>query len=172
MDKNKKKTHFRAFVTFGQLLIFLTVLLVFFFALQRIPESLLQASRGLSATLTKENNEAVNLGGKDIKTPNGLSLEILKIGLQEFDGNKNIFSEQNTFLPGKRNAVVFEVKNQGQDESGLWKFEARLPTKKEDFFYSPIQTSLKPGNKIRFILGFENIDPKKQNDFSVKIHPL
>lgn len=164
--------HTRAFAAVGQLVVFLMMLLVFFFALQRIPESLLQASRSLSAAFTEEGEKTINLVRKNEEKLNNLSVEILKIGLQEFDGNKNIFSERRTFLPTKRNAVVFEIENQGQSESGPWKFEARLPTKKGEIFHSPTQVPLKPGNKIRFILGFENVDPKKQNNFSIKIRPL
>lgn len=172
MDKNNKKIQARALAVVGQLLMFLLVLMVFFFALQRVPENLLRASRNLSAAFTEESKEIVSSVRKDKKEHSELSLEILKIGLQEFDGNRSVFSERNTFLPAKRNAIVFEVKNQNQNESGPWKFEARLPIKKKETFHSPTQASLKPGDRVRFIIGFENLDPKKQNNFSIKIHPL
>jgi subtilase family serine protease len=65
-------------------------------------------------------------------------------------------------------AVKFEVENKGGQNIGYWSMRAELPTENNDHqIYGPL-TSLAPGQKTEFTLGFDN--PKTGNQiFTIKV---
>lgn len=71
-------------------------------------------------------------------------------------------SNTNSFVPSKtvpnnqRGAVKFTVTNIGTNVSGRWSFEAQLPTTTTYTFKSDTQESLRPGEKVDYILGFDS----------------
>lgn len=63
-----------------------------------------------------------------------------------------LFTYAQTFRTGLNNAVRFDVKNVGTQNSGAWSFKTILPT--GEVYQSPIQAPLAPQAHVEFTLGF------------------
>lgn len=70
--------------------------------------------------------------------------------------NTNSFVASKTVPNNERGAVKFTVTNVGTNVSGRWDFEAVLPTTSSYTFHSDTQESLRPGEKIDYVLGFDS----------------
>lgn len=70
--------------------------------------------------------------------------------------NTNSFVSSKTVPNNERGAVKFTVTNMGTNVSGTWDFEAVLPTTSSYTFQSDTQESLRPGEKIDYVLGFDS----------------
>jgi hypothetical protein len=88
--------------------------------------------------------------------------------------------ENNEFVPTTlipptyRGAVKFVVENKGGAASGPWGFSATLPIQgaSEYEYTSPLQPSLNAGDKIEFVLGFDQVLEEKTGVISITIVPV
>ncbi|KND51066.1 MAG: hypothetical protein AB202_01485 [Parcubacteria bacterium C7867-007] len=76
------------------------------------------------------------------------------------------FVSSNSVPDNKNAAVKFTVTNIGTNISGTWEFRASLPTTSSYTFNSDTQQSLRPGEKIEYVLGF---DRARSGDRSITI---
>lgn len=83
-----------------------------------------------------------------------LSINLLSVGI--LDKTTSQFTQTNTIYAGNTVAIKFEIKNIGGTNTGTWNFKADLPSLSEPNFISDSQQSLKPGDKIQYILSFDN----------------
>jgi len=80
-----------------------------------------------------------------------LSVRILRVGAIDAYGN---FQSRSPFSPNEISAVVFDIGNQGGAPSGMWHFNAIVPTSNTQQYTSPAQVSLAPGSHIENTLRF------------------
>ncbi len=101
-----------------------------------------------------------------------LKVEIVGIGvlLRTATSTTEVFVARNTILQGEKAAIVFDVKNVGDNISGEWKFSAQLPISGGNFV-SDMQPSLAPGNGVRFTIGFENLNNAGSNTVTITVDP-
>lgn len=103
--------------------------------------------------------------------PNGkpdLVVTIVNIGtVNEATGAFSATSSVRVAEPG---GVVFDISNIGTAVSGTWEFAANLPTD-SGLFVSDPQPSLKPGEKIRYTLGFRALAKSGPNTVTITIDP-
>src|SRR3989344_1016218 len=64
----------------------------------------------------------------------------------------------------------FTIQNIGGTDTGIWTFNASLPSSTNSSYYSTSQNSLAPGQSATFTLGFEN-PYTGSNTVSVNIDP-
>jgi hypothetical protein len=83
-----------------------------------------------------------------------LAVRMLQTGL--LSGN-NIISSQNQFSANNMVGIKFEVRNDGDANTGPWYFTASLPSLSTPIYNSNIQISLRPGESIVFTLGFSGL---------------
>lgn len=96
-----------------------------------------------------------------------LTVEITATGYLT-SSNTNSFVKSNTVADGKRGAVKFAIINRGTNTSGTFEFTAKLPTTSSSFtFNSAKQQSLKPGERIDYVLGFDRT--KSGDDREIRI---
>lgn len=98
--------------------------------------------------------------------PADLAVTIVGTGVSL--GN-NEFVKTPQIPTASRGAVKFVVENKGGQATGPWGFSANLPIEGDnDFKYtSPLQKSLNAGDKIEFVLGFDQI--LKESTGTIKI---
>ncbi len=130
--------------------------------LQKKQETFNAYSESTVATGTKsENTYTVRIepgGTPDIGKPD-LAAHILHTGI--LDSATNTFTAQSSVKGGERAAVQFHVINVGGKPSGVWRFNAVLPTFPFHIFSSDEEPSLSPGDRIEFTLGFDQIDTEQ-----------
>jgi len=94
-----------------------------------------------------------------VNNPNGtpdLVVNILEVGTVTTTG---VFTKKTGSLnPSDRLAVRFEIKNIGNKDTGVWDFEAQLPTEQRYTFKSDKQETLLPGMRAEYTLGFEDAE--------------
>ena len=98
-----------------------------------------------------------------------LSVKILSVGT--VDKTTGAYTSTSTLRASDRIAVRFSVENIGTKESGAWNFAAPLPTFPWYIFQSDYQESLKPGDRIEFTIGFDNIEKANDNVVRINIDP-
>ena len=99
----------------------------------------------------------ISYGGGSSTTGSGrpdLVVKILDIGVMDRYTNQIYYT--NSFDTNDKIAVKFEVENIGGKASGNWTFEALLPTDEDNVFNSGRKTSINPGQKVQFTIGFDN----------------
>ncbi|MEN9561730.1 MAG: hypothetical protein RIQ56_1003, partial [Candidatus Parcubacteria bacterium] len=92
------------------------------------------------------------------QTPYGkadLTVTITAVGYLDKGTNTDSFKSASNVPVGKRGAVKFVVTNIGTNVTGSWKFKAVLPTSPNYTFTSPGQSSLKPNDRVEYVLGFD-----------------
>lgn len=90
-------------------------------------------------------------------TPYGkadLAVRVMAVGYLK-SADTDSFVKDNEVPEGKRPAVKFRVTNTGTNNSGSWKFKAKLPTTSSYTFESRSQASLAPNQYVDFTLGFD-----------------
>lgn len=102
--------------------------------------------------------------------PADLAVTIIGTGVSL--GN-NEFVKTPQIPTASRGAVKFIVENKGGQPSGPWGFTANLPIEGDsDFRYaSPLQKSLNAGDKIEFVLGFDQILKESTGTIKITILP-
>jgi len=98
-----------------------------------------------------------------------LAPRILEIGV--VDKVTNIFYATTSLKASDRIAVRFEVENLGTLDSGHWQFSAVLPTFPMHIFESEGQQSLAPGDKIEYVIGFDNVEIGVDGRFVINVDP-
>ena len=99
--------------------------------------------------------------------PPDLAVQIVDTGILSID---NIFTHATSVEPGKRGAVVFDVKNIGGSFSPQWIFSAKIPIPDSDYT-SVTQSALAPGESIRFTMAFSNLNQNATNTVSFTVDP-
>ncbi|KND49761.1 MAG: hypothetical protein AB203_01585 [Parcubacteria bacterium C7867-008] len=83
-----------------------------------------------------------------------LTVSITQTGYLTSDSTDSFISSKS--VPDNKNAAVkFTVTNTGTNTTGAWEFRAELPTTSSYTFNSASQQSLRPGEKIDYVLGFD-----------------
>ncbi len=102
--------------------------------------------------------------------PSDLAVTIIGTGVSL--GN-NEFVQTTQIPTASRGAVKFVVENKGGQPTGPWGFTANLPIEGDsDFRYaSPLQPSLNAGDKIQFVLGFDQILKESTGTIKITILP-
>ncbi|HEX8946702.1 MAG TPA: CARDB domain-containing protein [Candidatus Paceibacterota bacterium] len=77
------------------------------------------------------------------------------------------FVASSTIPHGARVAVKFSIRNDGTNVTGPWSFTASIPTQTNFVFESPVQQSLRPGEHIDYILGFDQAVPGTNQPISI-----
>ncbi len=72
---------------------------------------------------------------------------------------------------GKRGAVKFTVINRGTNVSGRFEFEVELPTTRGYTYNSRSQQSLRPGERIEYVLGFDQTREGQNRTISITVDP-
>jgi hypothetical protein len=106
------------------------------------------------------------------ENPNGkpdLDITILATGV--VNKRTEVFTEKSEIKDNEKAAVRFEVKNIGDKQSGAWRFESKLPTKASYTFKSASQVSLMPGDKIEYVLGFDEFKNTDSLRFTIEVDP-
>lgn len=77
------------------------------------------------------------------------------------------FRSSNEVPDGKRGAVKFTVANRGTNVSSRFDFEVELPTTRGYTYKSKSQQTLRPGERIDYVLGFDQA--REGNDRTITI---
>lgn len=81
------------------------------------------------------------------------------------------FRERNEVREEDRAAVAFTISNAGTKETGAWYFSALLPTGETYYFKSDNQQNLLPGDRIEYILAFDDIEGRRETELYVYADP-
>lgn len=100
-----------------------------------------------------------------------LSVRITETGYLRRGTETDSFVASNTIPDGKNGAIKFTVTNVGTNNSGVWKFEAEVPTTPARDFTSPTQKSLGPSDRIDFTLGFTKPREGENRKITITIDP-
>lgn len=132
-----------------------------------------------SSTTPINTNEIETQNPKSTNTPKvtinnyqgipDLSIRILQIGLLQ--SGTNLISDRNQFSGNETVGIRFEVRNDGDANTGLWYFTAVLPSISTPIYNSAPQISLKPGEKIVYTLGFSNLKNEQNGLITINIDP-
>jgi subtilase family serine protease len=100
-----------------------------------------------------------------------LTVRITDVGYVRRDGDTDTFVSAREIPDNRDGAVKFTVTNAGTNVTGSWKFEGDLPTSPSQHFTSPTQKSLKPGESIDFVLGFEDGREGDDREITITVDP-
>lgn len=81
------------------------------------------------------------------------------------------FRERSEVREDERAAVSFTISNTGTKETGVWYFSALLPTGETYYFRSNNQQNLLPGDRIEYILAFDDIEGRRETDLYIYADP-
>ncbi len=98
-----------------------------------------------------------------------LAVLILQTGLMT--NGTNIINNQTTFSYQDMVGVKFQIRNDGDANTGPWYFTATLPSLSTPTYTSNTQVSLRPGDSIIFTLGFSNLINQNIGTISVNADP-
>lgn len=82
-------------------------------------------------------------------------LAISFVGVGAYSERTGILTPQATLHEGERSALQFSITNVGSGTSGIWYYDAILPTYSGGVFRSGPQQALAPGDGLLITLGFE-----------------
>lgn len=72
---------------------------------------------------------------------------------------------------GERGAVKFTIANRGTNVSGRFEFEVELPTTRSYTYNSRTQQSLRPGERIDYVLGFDQTREGSNRTITIEVDP-
>lgn len=115
-----------------------------------------------SSAVTKGSSTGTAAVTKYVTTPTAvapygnpdLSANVTDVGYLPRTGDTNSFVGSNTIPSGTDGAVKFTITNVGTNVTGPWNFSVNIPTSPSQYFVSPDQASLNPGDSVDYILGF------------------
>lgn len=81
------------------------------------------------------------------------------------------FRDRNEVREDERAAVSFSISNEGTKETGVWYFSALLPTGETYYFRSDNQQNLLPGDRIDYILAFDDIEGRRETKLYIYADP-
>lgn len=99
-----------------------------------------------------------------------LSVSIVGVGYLA-STTSDSFVASSTVTAGSRPAVRFVIKNIGSGTTGVWRFTASIPTQTAYLFTSPYQQALAPGDRIEYVLGFDQANRGSNLTISVTANP-
>jgi hypothetical protein len=98
-----------------------------------------------------------------------LAVRVLQVGI--LNTRTNLIINQSQFTGNETVGVRFEVRNDGDANTGAWTFSAALPSMITPTYSSPIQNSLRPGESIQFTLGFSALTNQYSNLITINADP-
>lgn len=98
-----------------------------------------------------------------------LAVRVLQVGL--LNSNTNTITNRTQFSYGDMVGIRFEVRNDGDTNTGAWSFTTVLPSLSTPTYNSNTQISLRPGESIIFTLGFSNISNQYSNLITINVDP-
>jgi hypothetical protein len=98
-----------------------------------------------------------------------LAIRMLQTGT--LDSRTNIITNKNIFTDQEMVGIKFEVRNDGDANTGVWNFTATLPSLSTPVFNSNPQISLRPGESIIFTLGFSNLTNQYTSQININVDP-
>ena len=124
---------------------------------------------------TVTNNSGANTYSPSTYQPNynakpDLAIRQLQIGL--LNNANNLITNQTQFSASNMVGIKFEIRNDGDADTGPWVFTASLPSNSTPVYNSATQISLKPGESIIFTLGFSNLTNQYNDLITIKADPL
>lgn len=99
-----------------------------------------------------------------------LAVRILQVGL--LNNSTNLITPRNQFSYSDMVGIKFEIRNDGDTNTGNWAFTASLPSVTNPMYSSNTQISLRPGESIIFTLGFSNLTNQYSNQIKINIDPI
>jgi len=100
-----------------------------------------------------------------------LATRILQVGLLANNNSTVLISNQTQFNYSDMVGIKFEVRNDGDTNTGSWYFTASLPSASTPNYTSPMQISLKPGDSIIFTLGFGSLKNLSNSLITINADP-
>lgn len=100
-----------------------------------------------------------------------LATRILQVGLLAKNNSSVLISNQTQFNYSDIVGIKFEVRNDGDTNTGSWYFTASLPSASTPNYTSPMQISLKPGDSIIFTLGFGSLKNLSNSLITINADP-
>lgn len=85
--------------------------------------------------------------------------------------NTNSFRISSEVPDGERGAMRFTIVNRGTNVSGSFEFEAELPTTRGYTYNSSRQQSLRPGERVDYVLGFDQPREGENRDMTITVDP-
>ncbi|MDD4803833.1 MAG: CARDB domain-containing protein [Candidatus Pacebacteria bacterium] len=106
-----------------------------------------------------EEDSTINTPTTKTQTPKyygkaDLSIRLIGVGI--IDRNTGQFYQTNSTGLNEIVGIKFEVKNIGTNISGIWRLRLVMPSKTTPNHDSDYQISLRPGDRIEYVTGFEN----------------
>lgn len=136
------------------------------------PSATAEASPIVSATPTTAI-EPVATKPKTVSTQTysgPADLTITVIGSGYIDSNTGKFVSAKSVNPKDHlSAVKFQIANQGGMPASGWSFRADLPSTSDSLYESGIQQTLYSGDKIEYVLSFENLTANKDNYATITV---
>ncbi|MBI2096980.1 MAG: hypothetical protein HYT40_02385 [Candidatus Sungbacteria bacterium] len=97
-----------------------------------------------------------------------LTIQIVDVGI--INEATGIFTHATSVNPNQRAGIVFDVTNIGGVPSQQWKFQAALPAAGGNFT-SDTQDSIAAGARIRYTIGFRDLNHRGENTAVITIDP-
>lgn len=111
------------------------------------------------------NKSIVNISGKP-----DLAVKLIAVGV--IDRYTKQFSQTQYTNTTDEIGIKFEIVNIGDSASGVWSFKATLPSMTTPNYQSDNQVSLNPGDRVQYVLGFDNPTNTGANSVYITINPL
>jgi len=127
----------------------------------------------IGETKRYNNSEMISIRGggngssidNDYNKNDDVDLKIMELEKGRISGSS--FREDDQINESDEAAVRFTVKNIGGEPTGSWKYTiTNLPYKNDDEYESETQSSLRPGESVEIIIGFDGVD---EGDYKIKI---
>jgi uncharacterized cupredoxin-like copper-binding protein len=96
-----------------------------------------------------------------------LAVRVLQVG--RLNTATNLITSQTQFTYGDTVGIRFEVRNDGDANTGSWNFTAALPSVTTPSYTAPTQVSLRPGESIQFTLGFSALTNQYNSMITVNV---
>ena len=120
-------------------------------------------SASVTLSISNENisdNKETSIPPTNQNLKTDLKITVVEIGI--LDKATKEFIKSNSIGRGDTVAVRFNVENIGSKSSGLWRFNATLPTYPPRAFNSETEASLAPQSGMEFTIGFGQVKEGKQ----------
>lgn len=85
--------------------------------------------------------------------------------------NTSSFRASNEVPDGERGAVKFTIANRGTNISDRFEFEVKLPTTRTYTYNSRTQQTLRPGERIEYVLGFDQTKDGNNRTITIDVDP-
>lgn len=83
--------------------------------------------------------------------------------------NTNTFRASNEVPDGERGAIRFTIANRGTNISDRFDFEVELPTTRSYTYKSKAQQSLRPNERIQYVLGFDSAREGNNRTITIEV---